>query len=120
MIKCEVCGKEVKNAQGLAGHMNIAHPDKMAVPSAELLSAMKRCEELLNTVIQGLNQIAGAVIKRQDLEQLVTSAVQSSNPGKEQSKERWGFKPKPEPEPEPEPEPKSAKRAPIGSIFEQS
>ena len=131
MLKCEICEKEFKNKAGLAGHMRNAHPDSVVVPSAELLSAMKRTEEhldqvldqvlqvrnqvsdqaerigkLVSSAIQGLNEIAGAVIKRDDLEQLVTNAVHGSNPG--------------QPEPEPNPEPKSAKRPPIGSIFKQS
>ncbi|MBA7706720.1 hypothetical protein ES703_115577 [subsurface metagenome] len=134
MVKCEICGQEFKNKAGLAGHIKFAHPDSVQVPSAELQAAMERTEELVIGIAKHLEDLgrvlAEAVMKPEQLEQLVASAVlgaKAGNPGnpgkeavKEPVKERWGFKPEPEPEPEPNPKPKPKERTIPGSIFKQS
>ena len=105
MVKCEVCGKEFKNGAGLVGHMRMAHPDSVPVPSSELLSSLNSIHELLNTVAKSLKELHDVVIHPEDLGQLIADAIHGSNPGK------------PEPEPEPEPNPG---RPAFGSFFKRS
>ena len=40
MVKCEICGKELKDTQGLSGHMRLEHPDAkdMAPPTKDIVS----------------------------------------------------------------------------------
>ena len=54
MVKCEICGKELKDTQGLSGHMRLEHPDvKEAVPSTREIISVK--PQPIENLIRGLN-----------------------------------------------------------------
>jgi hypothetical protein len=54
MVKCEICGKELKDTQGLSGHMRLEHPDvKEAAPSAKEIVSVK--PQSIENLIRGLN-----------------------------------------------------------------
>ena len=54
MVKCEICGKELKDTQGLSGHMRLEHPDtKDLAPSTKELVSVKPLP--IENLIRGLN-----------------------------------------------------------------
>ena len=54
MVKCEICGKELKDTQGLSGHIRLEHPD-----TKDVLSATKELVSVkplpIENLIRGLN-----------------------------------------------------------------
>jgi len=53
MVKCDICGKELKDPQGLSGHMRLEHPDtKDAVPPTKDIVSVKPLpvENLIRTL----------------------------------------------------------------------
>jgi hypothetical protein len=54
MVKCEICGKELKDTQGLAGHMRLEHPEaKEGAPSTKEIVSVR--PQPIENLIRGLN-----------------------------------------------------------------
>ncbi|MBA7526881.1 hypothetical protein ES705_19052 [subsurface metagenome] len=52
MVKCLVCGKELKNEAGLAGHMQLLHPSARPVETDVLYERMSSLEALMGQVVE--------------------------------------------------------------------
>ncbi len=62
-LTCDVCGKQLKTAAGLAGHKMLAHPGTKAVPSespelalAEMLGSVKEAYERLHQRLESFGE----------------------------------------------------------------
>ncbi len=76
MVKCDICGKEFKNTQGLRGHKNFVHSDKV--------SSIKKpvTQQLSSELEQPVTKLELLEFKLQQLEtklEQVTSIAQQAN-----------------------------------------
>ena len=63
MVQCELCGKELKNTQGLRGHKHFVHgqtgSNKSSVARVATVEELSRLEERLDE-LQNITQLLGA------------------------------------------------------------
>ncbi len=86
MIKCQICGKECKTVQGLAGHMQNkhgilgAHPDAERLPPSPKLVSEQQLSELAERVdeLEGsVSMVETELEAERGVERLVGAAEQS-------------------------------------------
>jgi len=53
MVKCDLCGKELKDKAGLAGHMRLVHPAIKTVDGHQLEERLLELEQELKRVTVG-------------------------------------------------------------------
>ena len=104
MEKCEVCGKELKDLQGLAGHMRLVHPPNAPVSTQALVAMLQELRSDIAELARAWNA-AIALMAKHFGELEVQQPTQRSNP----KSKRWGWgsdnkaKPKTDDKPKPKP-----------------
>jgi len=54
MVKCLLCGVELKNEAGLSGHMRMVHPTAISVDGHEVEARLEAVEKRLGLTVEAL------------------------------------------------------------------
>jgi len=65
VIKCDLCGKNFKTTQGLAGHRGIVHPDYAPVETAVIVECIDKLSKSLAQVADNQLKVS-QVLERQE------------------------------------------------------